>query len=1314
MQGRIICGPVSYIEKVFTHVVGHCVSLVRQSEDFSLKRGGGEYGSHTLYYKSVQCQRGEPGGKSITMRKSITLFLILAAISAGGREITPSEASSVASEFFGAVNGVGRKSPVSRVLTDGGSMSVSQPYYVFNADDNRGFVIVSGDDRAQKILGYSDKGSFDFDNVPPQLAGMLAGYSERLKSVSAGAEPHPSWSTATVSGATGGEVVLETAEWGQGAPYNAFCPVIGEEHAPTGCVATAMAIVMKYHGWPESYNWTAMPSGDVDADNSSEIALLMKDAGASVLMHYSPEESTANMNFVGHRLRQNFRYGPECQYITARNFAQDMWVSLLKSNIDNGNPVIYNGSGTGNHAFVIDGYNENELYHINWGWNGLFNGMYALNALTPDSSDFSGDAGMVINIAPDMSGREYSKVFCDYGYFWATAGMAVGSHFSTDAPAQNMKFDYTCNVISYPCDDSGEIGLLLYDGESNVKEVLKTQVFVESQDDSGMGISGAFVQFYDIVIASEVMSDDYVALATRKTLSDAWLEVTGTIEAPVKRTIADIKEDVGIVKVINNTRANKIIVNIPGRDTWRDLEPDENIIERVIGSDFHIKVVDGSGQDCETVTIKVEGTGLYANTSVSHNGNALFPVYGEMYTITIDEAESGMEKILMLDEAGTLATALSGVRLDYIESLTISGFINAEDLWFIRDNIKSLNVLDISEARIMACEASDPVDAFQISGSKHAEDVLPAYALAGLGRLGTLKLPRELKDIGSNSMMGLAISRIEIPATVRTIGLNVFFDCENLKTVVNRVAVPIVVNDCIFTNTPCPGSGVLYVPVGSQDAYEKAPVWQDFAQIIEDDNPLPDSDVITYEGLQYRIHGKALYLTGYVGEQLAADVLIPDAVTADGHEFIVLGIDDNAMQNAKINSFTMPNTVTSIGSYIFTGSTVASVRMSDNIKSLPYCCVDGTYIEEIHLPENAESLCNSIYCPSLKKLHLPKKLKSEAGCMGSIGGGFQSLEEITVDPENEEWSVCDGILYWSGLSHLIRIPNNMSGEIVIPDETTDICQIEYCNDITKITFGKGIKALGYGSVSNCLNLKHIEFNDNIIFTSNSVLLNLPALESFAIGDFVWSYGECFGMLPALKYVYVLNDNHVDFGNSFYSSVSEKHDYFTSSLNPQMTVPSGCKIYVAGGLVDGGRYSEDMYEEMWSYQINRKSGKIKIEPLIDGLSIDRVAINDNTFEGSTGGIYKFAGDAESHFSVTVEFTLHGRQKMTTYYDERFNASVPDTDLTSVLPTVADGDNQRTDVYNLQGICVCRGATQADIDGLPSGVYIIQGRKILVGK
>ena len=100
----------------------------------------------------------------------------------------------------------------------------------------------------------------------------------------------------------------------------------------------------------------------------------------------------------------------------------------------------------------------------------------------------------------------------------------------------------------------------------------------------------------------------------------------------------------------------------------------------------------------------------------------------------------------------------------------------------------------------------------------------------------------------------------------------------------------------------------------------------------------------------------------------------------------MLGIDDNAMQNAKINSFTMPNTVTSIGSYIFTGSTVASVRMSDNIKSLPYCCVDGTYIEEIHLPDNAESLCNSIYCPSLKKLHLPKKLKSEAGCMGSIGG----------------------------------------------------------------------------------------------------------------------------------------------------------------------------------------------------------------------------------------------------------------------------------------------------------------------------------------
>lgn len=1070
-----------------------------------------------------------------------------------------------------------------------------------------------------------------------------------------------------------------------------------------------MAILMKYHNWPENYDWAAMPVENVDASNSSGIASLMKDAGEAVLMRYSSAESSANMNFVGHRLQQRFKYSPECQFITAKNFADDAWVSMLKSNLDNGNPVIYNGTGSGNHAFIIDGYDNNGLYHVNWGWEGLYNGMYALNALTPGNDNFSESAGMVINITPDKSGKEYSNVFCDYGYFWATGGLAPGTHFSVDAPKQNQEFDFTCLGLSYPCEESGEIGLLLFDKDGNVKEVIKTTVFSVKSDDFGMGLWSTDLAFLNISISSEIATDDYLSLSTRTTLSDKWQEVLGTIEGPVKKKIADIKKDVATINIVNETPWSLQILR---GDEWQDLGTGNNSIEFIKGYSLQLSVLDETGKLTENCSITIEGKGTYSDKVTWYN-RGVMSTCGDEYTLTIEDVSPDIEKIVNLTEPGTLSESLKDIKLSKLGSLTVSGYINAEDLWFIRENIKSINTLDLSDAKIMACEADDPVEAYRISGPEQPEDVLPAFALATLRKLEALKLPKELKSIESNSMMNLAISQIEIPATVQSMGFNLFSDCANLKTVVCHMMQPLFINDCIFTGTQCPSSGVLYVPVGSLDAYKSAAVWQDFAQIIEDNNPSLDTDIITYEGLKYRIHGKALYLVGYEQSQLPKEVVIPDAITINECEYKVFGIDDNAMQQADINSFTMSNTISTIGSYIFSGSTVVKVTMSDNIKNLSPGCIDGNYIEELHLPENAELIGNSLNCINLKKIHLPKNLKSKSGYFGSIGYDFRNLEEITVDPDNEEWSVHNGILYWQGLSRLILIPNSMSGEIVIPDETTEINGINYCSNITKITFGNGLKSLGYGTAWDCQNLKHLDFNNNILFTSNSVLYNLPTLESFTIRDFVWSYDECFRYLPSLKYVYLLNENPVNFGDTFYYEVNPSHDYFTSSLNPQATIPAGCRIFVAGGVKGQIQArSNDNLEEMWKYQIDRVNGKIKIEPMISGLVIDGVTINGDYHKGNADGIYDYDAATASALNVDVEYTLHDRQPMTTHYDAQFNAEMPDADITTGIDDITIDTDNRNDVYNLQGICIRRNATQADIDALPAGIYIVNGRKVIV--
>lgn len=1213
------------------------------------------------------------------MRKLLVLLLILVSVIAEGRKISESEAAAIASEFLNSatVKHPYSKAGVRRVKARDGVNADAAPFYVYNADGNNGFVIVSGDDRATRILGYSDTGSFDYDNLPPQLDDLLKQYAEQLKNIPEATPTHDSWKAPARTSEEGG-VLLETANWGQGAPYNSLCPTIDGVQAQTGCVATAMAIVMKYHNWPENYDWTAMPIENVDVSNSSEIASLMKDAGESVLMQYTSSESSANMNFVGHRLQQRFKYSPECQFITAKNFTNDQWTSMLKSNLDSGNPVIYNGTGSGNHAFIIDGYDNDVLYHVNWGWDGLYNGMYALNALTPGSDNYNDNAGMVINIVADKSDKEYSNVFCDYGYFWGTGGLAPGTHFSVDTPERNQKFDFTCLGISYPCDENGEIGLLLFDKDGNVKEVLKNQIFTEQRDD-GINLWSAKLAFFDIFISSEISTDDYLSLATRKTLSDKWHEVLGTIEGPVKQKITDIKKDVAIINIINDTPWSITLIRDDSK--WLNFGPGNKSTEWIKGHAIQFIVLDESGNNIENCSIIIDGISPYGDKESFVGNRGAFATYGDDYTITIEDTMADIEKVVNLKEAGTLSEALKDIKLSKLGSLTISGFINAEDLWFIRDNAKFINTLDLSDAKIMASEANDPVEAFRISGPEHYEDELPTYALTSLKKLETLKLPKDLKYIGSNSMMYLAISRIELPSTVQSMGLNLFFDCANLKTVVCHMPQPVFINDCIFTSTQCPSKGVLYVPMGSYEAYNSAVVWQDFAQIIEDDNPPSDTDIVTHEGLKYRIHGKALYLTGYEQSQLPEDVVIPDVISVNGYDCTVLGIDDGAMQTAEMNSFTMSNTITTIGSYIFEGSNVVKVHMSDNIKYLPFCCIDGYYIEELHLPENAELIGNAFAsCHNLKKIHLPKKLKSEAGYSGSIGYGFDNLEEITVDPENEEWSVYNGMLFWNGLSRLILVPNYVTGEIVIPDETTEVGSIS-CNGITTITLGSGIKTLAHGAISFCQNLKHINFNSNILFELTG-LHTLPSLESFTIRDFIWSYDNCFCNLPSLKYVYLLNENPVDFGGTFYNDVNPSHDYFTPSLNPQATIPDGCRIFVAGGVKDHEQNpSNNNMEEMWTYEIDRANGKIKVEPLIDGLVIDAVTINGVRNERASYGIYYYTSTKEANPDVVVDFTLHERQAMTTHYDADFNATIPDSEIFALGDTNGDGGINIADAVNI---------------------------------
>ena len=289
------------------------------------------------------------------------------------------------------------------------------PYYVYNTDNDQGFIIVSGDDRAVPILGYTETGHFDVEEIPDNMRNWLEGYAlaiSQLDSLNI---------TGTAGNTTTGLVNAARVEplmkslWNQTEPYSNKCPVINGKRCPTGCVATAMSQIMYYHRWPReatksipAYSWddgahslSALPSvtfnwngmqdtynGNVNGD---AVSTLMQYAGQSLKMFYAPEASSAFSQEVVTALTTYFNYDANMQFISRDGYSVATWENLVYQELVAGRPVYYSGASFGGgHAFVADGYDGNGLFHINWGWGGWCDGFFRLSVLNPDDHTGTG------------------------------------------------------------------------------------------------------------------------------------------------------------------------------------------------------------------------------------------------------------------------------------------------------------------------------------------------------------------------------------------------------------------------------------------------------------------------------------------------------------------------------------------------------------------------------------------------------------------------------------------------------------------------------------------------------------------------------------------------------------------------------------------------------------------------------------------------------------------------------------------------------------------------------------------------------------
>ena len=239
---------------------------------------------------------------------------------------------------------------------------------------------------------------------------------------------------------TGGNVMvlLETASWGQNYPFNEQCwtKYNGTTHAKTGCVATAYAIVMRYHKYPKEgtenklyncqsgevmtdrvYDWDNMPlvyDENWSEEQIYEVSKIMSHLAHAHMSSFGSGATTANEERETAKLNRYFNY-PLVAASYQREHTREEWEAKIMESLDNGCPVPYaaNNSGTGDsrHMFVIDGYTDNGYFHFNFGWYGSGNGWFKLDAITPyQGDDYSWKQNSEhyanFNLKPDVAEEE--------------------------------------------------------------------------------------------------------------------------------------------------------------------------------------------------------------------------------------------------------------------------------------------------------------------------------------------------------------------------------------------------------------------------------------------------------------------------------------------------------------------------------------------------------------------------------------------------------------------------------------------------------------------------------------------------------------------------------------------------------------------------------------------------------------------------------------------------------------------------------------------------------------------------------------------
>ena len=1026
-------------------------------------------------------------------------------------------------------------------------------FYVFNAEDNAGYVIVSGDDRTTEILGYAENGNLDIDHIPDNMKWWLDNYARQIKAL--GTSLTPAKSDLGMRRAAAIQPLIQS-KWDQGAPYNYMCPdgnyvdyyeagYNTNNRCATGCVATAMAQIMYYWKWPEScpalseysisrkvkglpattFKWDKMKDSytvyDENDESAMAVAELMRYCGQAARMSYGTKGSLSYFNVNG-EMASVFNYSANMHTLQRDGYTAVQWEGIIYEEIADHRPVMYFGhdGGSVGHQFIIDGYDGNGLFHINWGWGGYPDNYYVLTIADYSSpgkttgTDKAYDHGQTawIGVRPaEKDEVELPSVLC---YIDEHLVSTYGRNSSADNFVNvtlNGFLELRYNLVS---EGNIEVGWALYQGDTFIKcldsrefpsQYYNTRLYNKMTVTFGADLAEGIYHLYQIyrcdgetewrlcgnyVINSLTADITSTSLTLRKPNPEEMAFEVLSIKVPDD---AEAGNDLNIqVNVKNTGRTNNLSIGLwvqkQGESEWKNTAV-SNIYTGGKGKtqEATLTYVPEEGGTYQLKITAGETDEALITSSVNIASTVKQVVDGVTYLCS---PKFGRAKVIRNDNIPHNSTVniLSSIKVDEVEcKVKTIGDYAFYEWWNLKSVTISEGIEEIGSYAFKNCPNVTSLilpEGLEVIGERAfygmrllPELVLPStlkiidpVALGYLESIKTLVIPEGVEELGGAAFGHMNnLTRLELPGSLKFIGNSIVQGCSKLEQIFSHTDHPITVSSETFWDIENHtfSQATLYVPIGAKANYEAIPGWTKLAAIVESED-VRHGTVNKYK-LTYMVDG-AEYKSYEV--EYGATITPEAAPTKEGYTF----------SGWSEIPATMPShDVTVTGTF-----SVNKYKLIYKVDGAEYKSYDVEFGATI-TPETAPTKEGYTFSGWSE---IPATMPAHDV---TITGTFTQIDyvvgETTYEIQNDEVSVKDG----SKLSGNVEIQTT----VVINDQTYKVTSIadnafKGNTAITSVTIPNSITQIGANAFEGCTSLSEINIGNAVSSIGSKAFANITS------------------------------------------------------------------------------------------------------------------------------------------------------------------------------------------------------------------------------